>query len=404
MMTRRSVIGATLAVAARAGAVTRIQDVAHFKLHGDKTTYCGHPRQGGIFYFGGGEIAVLHNHAPCAYRTRTDVQHDFGGYHSRSALLLQRSLDDGRTWPSSQEVIVANEAAPLEEREPFVLAALTAPRATIDLSKPGAIVVFPRTFLGPVKHGVPQMVSYALRSPDKGKTWEKVPYLLVPPPGGYSASPDNTPIVRLPDGTFLFPMRTFGGRNGVDLYASRDNGGSWQYRTHICEPHHYPALVLLKSGRLQCYNYPIGMCYSDDGGETWSRRKPIEPRAASPWAADDRFYGEELAHRSPLPLVLRDGRILLFFARRISPRRGIGVMASEDGGATWGPDMILRDDASVSQNIQVGSRTTEYSDIGYPVAAQLEDGRIFVAYYFMLPDGNNFGGSRFIAGSFFRLG
>src|SRR5947207_15425320 len=116
MITRRAMMGASLAVAARAASSARADGVTHIKLHGDKTTYCGHPRQGGIFYFGGGEIAVLHNHAPCAYRVRSDVQHDFGGYHSRSALLLQRSLDAGRTWPAEQEVVVANEAAPLEDR------------------------------------------------------------------------------------------------------------------------------------------------------------------------------------------------------------------------------------------------------------------------------------------------
>ena len=396
-------MGAAVAAAGRMRADSGLADVVHIKLHGDKTTYCGHPRQGGIFYFGGGEIAVLHNHAPCAYRTRADVQHDYGGYHSRAVLLLQRSIDGGRTWPAAQEVVVANEAAPLAQREQFLLSAFTAPRADIDLARPGAIVVFPRTFLGPIRHDVPQMVSYALRSPDEGRTWEKAPWVLTPPPGGYSASPDNTPIVRLPDGDFLFPMRTFGGRNGVDLYGSSDRGASWQYRTHVCEPHDYPALVLLASGRLQCYNYPLGMCYSDDGGRTWSRRKPIQPRDPSPWAPYDPFYGEELSHRSPTPLVLRDGRILLFFARRISPRRGIGFLVSEDGGHTWGPDVILRDGASASATTRAAGQSTEYSDIGYPVAAQLDDGRIFVAYYFMLSDGNNFGGSRFVAGSFFRL-
>src|SRR5690349_19638853 len=95
-LTRRRMVGASVAAAAAARASTAVNDIAHIKLHGDRTTYCGHPRQGGIFYFGGGEIAVLHNHAPCAYRERSDVQHDFGGYHSRAVLLLQRSLDGGR--------------------------------------------------------------------------------------------------------------------------------------------------------------------------------------------------------------------------------------------------------------------------------------------------------------------
>jgi hypothetical protein len=110
-----------------------------------------------------------------------------------------------------------------------------------------------------------------------------------------------------------------------------------------------------------------------------------------------------LTHRSPTPLVLRDGRVLVFFARRISAKRGMGVIVSEDGGATWSPDLVLRDDASVFHMMKVQGVDCEYSDIGYPQATELEDGRIFTAYYYMLNDGNNFGGSRFIAGTFFRL-
>lgn len=401
-MTRRDfVVAAGAALAARSsGAVRQIE---HVKLHGDRYSYCGHPRQCGLFYFGRGELVALHNHAPCAYQKREDVQHDWYGYHKRSVVLLQRSTDGGRTWPGENEVVVWNEAAPLEERRKYLLDALNAPRENIDLAKPESIVIFPRTFLGPNQFGTPQMAAFALRSPDKGKSWEKVPTVVLPPPGCYSASPDNTPIVRLPDGTLLFPNRAFGGRNGVDLYASTDSGLSWNFRTRICEPHGYPALVLLKSGRLQCYNYPLGMCYSDDGGKTWSARKLILPPKPSPWADDDPLYHEELAHRSPTPHVLRDGRILLFFARRIGPRRGMGFIVSTDNGATWSPDQILRDDASVYQATTAAGRKVDYSDIGYPLAAEMEDGRIFTTYYYMVNDGNGFGGSRFIAGTFFRL-
>lgn len=398
-----TVAGALMTSARAAGNSGPVTRVEHIKLHGDRTTYCGHPRQCGIFNFGHGEIAVGHNHAPCAYQKPTDIQHDFGGYHSRSVLLLQRSMDNGRTWPGENEVEVWNEAAPVEERRKFLLSAFTSPRESIDLSKPESIVMFPRTFLGPIRYGAYEMIAFGLRSRDKGRTWEKVPSILVPPPGCYSATPDNTPIVRMPDSTLLFPMRTFGGRDGVDLYVSTDSGLSWHYRTHICESHDYPALVLLKSGRLQCYNYPLAMCYSDDGGKTWSKRKPIVPPGPSPWLAQDRFYEDELTHRSPTPLVLRDGRVLVFFARRISAKRGMGVIVSEDGGATWSRDLVLRDDASVFHMMKLHGADCEYSDIGYPQATELEDGRIFTAYYYMLNDGNNFGGSRFIAGTFFRL-
>lgn len=401
-MNRRDFLRGSAALAAGRLAA-RARDVEHIRLHGDRTTYCGHPRQCGLWYFGKGEIVVMHNHAPCAYRNRDDVQHDFGGYHSRSIVLLQRSTDGGRTWPGENEVHVWNEAAPQQQREKFLLSALTSPREEIDLSKPESIVFFPRTFLGPPQFGAPQMVAFALRSADKGRTWEKVPTLISPPPRCYSATPDNTPIVRLPGGTLLFPNRTFGGRDAVSLCASTDHGLSWEFRTHICESHSYPALLLLKSGRLQCYNYPLGMCYSDDGGKTWSRRKLIVPPGPSPWVANDPLYQEELAHRSPTPLLLRDGRIVILFARRIGPPMGMGAIVSEDSGATWSPDLVLRADAAQSAKTTAGGKRCDYADIGYPLAAELEDGRIFAAYYFLVNDGNGFGGSRFLAGSFFRL-
>lgn len=402
MERREFLLAAGASAAALGRSAERLTGVEHVRLHGNRLTYCGHPRQGGIFYFGRGELAVLHNHAPCEYQKPSDVQHDFGGYHSRSVVLLQRSTDGGRTWPGESEVEVWNEAAPAEERRRFLLAAFTTPRESIDLSRPESIVMFPRTFFGPIRYGAYEMIAFALRSRDKGRTWEKIPTLLLPPPGCYSATPDNTPVVRVGD-TLLFPMRTFGGQNGVDLYASTDSGLSWNYRTHICEPHHYPALVQLSSGRIQCYNYPLGMCYSDDAGKTWSKRQLIQPPGPSPWLPQDTVYEEELAHRSPAPLVLRDGRILLFFARRVSARRGMGVIVSEDGGKSWSPDLIIRDDAGASAKTKVGGAAMDYSDIGYPLAVELEDGRIFTAYYYLLPDGNSFGGPRFIAGSFFRL-
>ena len=86
---------------------------------------------------------------------------------------------------------------------------------------------------------------------------------------------------------------------------------------------------------------------------------------------------------------LRDGRIVVLFGRR-KPPFGMGLTVSEDDGATWSAEAILRDDASGS-------------DLSYPVATQLDDGRIFTAYYYMEADGNHFDGTRHIAASFFRL-
>jgi hypothetical protein len=147
----------------------------------------------------------------------------------------------------------------------------------------------------------------------------------------------------------------------------------------------------------------MGMCYSDDGGKTWSERKLIVPRGPSPWASHDPVYQEELAHRSPVPFQLKDGRILILFARRISPGMGIGAIISEDDGKTWSPDFILRDDAGTYRSTKIRGNEHQYSDIGYPLAVQLEDGRVFTAYYYMLDSEYELGGPRFIAGTFFRV-
>jgi len=46
---------------------------------------------------------------------------------------------------------------------------------------------------------------------------------------------------------------------------------------------------------------------------------------------------------------------------------------------------------------------SELLNLDCPVAAQLDDGRIFTAHYYQLTDGNAFSGTRFIGGSFFAL-
>lgn len=68
----------------------------------------------------------------------------------------------------------------------------------------------------------------------------------------------------------------------------------------------------------------------------------------------------------------------------------MGLILSEDEGDSWSGEAVIRADGSDW-------------DIGYPVATELEDGRIFTAYYFMEDDGNRFGGTRYIAGSAFAV-
>ena len=76
-----------------------LTDVRHTKVCYSKDTYCGHPRQTGIFNYGDGELLVGHSHAPARYQVPEDVSHSFtAGFASRARIIFQRSFDHGETW------------------------------------------------------------------------------------------------------------------------------------------------------------------------------------------------------------------------------------------------------------------------------------------------------------------
>ena len=395
-------------------AVVTLADVRHTKLCYSKDRMCAHPRQCPIHNYGGGHITVIHHHAPSAYRVRNDIGHGQFGYKGRAKILLQRSFDYGETWPTEHEVVIWDDSLPLEEKRAILRQAddPTLPREEIDLSSPDSSVYFARPATGPERaDGRPAVECYAFRSGDRGHTWETVPTRVNPPTGLGYVHIDAGPWVQFGDGTQLV-VASIGsdeGNTALGIYGTDNNGLSWNYVAEVANDPTgrgrptYAVLLLLPSGRLQCYmlniqgiRNAIQMSYSDDGGYSWSEPKPVVAWGQSPWAALTRRHiwsgarRQGVHYRSPWPLRLRDGRIVVIFGRR-QPPFGMGLIVSEDDGATWSAEAVIRADASDW-------------DLGYPVATELDDGRIFTAYYFMEDDGNNFGGTRHIAGSHFRLG
>jgi hypothetical protein len=429
-----------------------IADVRHIKVGYSKDTYRGHPRHCGMFNFGQGELAVTYNRAPCAYERYDDTGHDFH-YMEHSEQVLARSLDNGETWPESEDVIVWHRGGAIDDLRARLWPEKTAredvdwcgpwddsqARDELDMSQPGACFFFGRCWAGKVVQdprrggAVPMYVTFSLRSVDKGRTWEKIPTLFAPPAHAETVLLNAHPPVHMPDGSFLVVLTVGGGGDPnsykeAALYMSDDNGLSWEFIAPIARDPHgiwgytYSALIMLPSGRLQCYtmrqniNTSQGnwacMTYSDDGGLSWTEPRPIGQLGYSPWVTRRRtgHYSRPrtvrdpagrpmqtyeplptgaAVCRSPYPLLLRDGRIVVLYGRR-KPPYGMGGWVSEDEGQTWSQEFVLRDDAHCG-------------DLGYPVATELDDGRIFTAYYYNLDDGNEFGGTRFIAGSFFRL-
>lgn len=385
-----------------------ISGVEHVVIHYDTNTYCGHPREVLFKHFGGGEIVLGHYHAPSRYEVYEDVRHIC--YQGRSALYLQRSLDGGRTWPPEHDAVLFRQTMSPDEKRAFLFPA-EGDREAFDMFRPESVFLFARTHLSPEHAEVP--VCFSLRSPNKGRTWERVPTIVRNPSGAdLGLHRHNTPVIAMLDGKTLLAafqmvksIKSPKWERGPAVFASADQGVTWQLlsRPAVDRSHEgvftYVSLLLLPDGTLHCYllhltedlrveglRNAIAMCVSRDEGRTWTDPVAIVGKGAGCWKDPGK---EGSVYRSPWPVLLRDGRILVLFARRRMPA-GIGGIVSADGGKTWSEEFAIRDDG-------------KWWDLGYPVGCQLEDGRIFTAYYYNTQDGNRQGGTRHIVGSFFKI-
>jgi len=397
----------------------RITELEHSVLHYDKATYCGHPRMVGFQDFGNGEFVVGHFHAPSKYQVYDDVRHV--SYQSRAVCLFQRSMDGGKTWPEENEQVVFDRVAFF--KHPETVMDRTGEREQYDMFEPESMFFSQNMWeLTP-----PPRRCFFLRSPDKGKTWEKIPSVIKNPQGDkYAITRHNTPVIRMPDGKTLLASFAMAGLTGDGketegepaVFSSTDQGISWQFRSRpIVDLSRqgqfiYATLLLLPSGELQCYMvhlsakgyYPVeglrnalAVVSSHDHGKTWSQPTVISGKGADAWKNPGQ---EGHMYRSPWPVLLKDGRILVLFARRRMPT-GIGGIVSSDGGKTWSEEFIIRDDGKRWNEAK--HEQGDWGDLGYPVGCQLSDGTIFTAYYFNKDDGHPQGGTRYIAASTFRI-
>jgi len=87
---------------------------------------------------------------------------------------------------------------------------------------------------------------------------------------------------------------------------------------------------------------------------------------------------------------MADGRIVCVYGYRLAPY-GIRARVSEDGGTSWGSELILRDDG--------GSW-----DLGYPRVIEVKPGLLLTTYYMNTRDDpiQLNGGVRHIARTLFR--
>jgi hypothetical protein len=219
-------------------------------------------------------------------------------------------------------------------------------------------------------------------SKDDGRTWGET--IRVPLENIPSMTAIESTLVR-PDGRcllFMFAVDKDNTHRRPLVYGSTNEGREFHFMSYIVPREDpwgqtagqytdpsvafvghrwfYPRGYLLKSGRIlcstRCQRDPTGVMwsevfYSDDGGDTWEFLSRIND------------YG------APTSLVIMpDERIVAVSGYRLMPS-GIRATVSEDGGKTWGREIVVRDDG--------GSW-----DLGYPNAWMVDGNTVGTLYYF----------------------
>ena len=345
----------------RPASATRPPDAKHITIYCERNYFAGWPFNHGFKAFSEDELLISFSRGLCSYATRYELGHHVvdarGGEY-----VTMRSTDGGLTWsPDSLRSLGTRQ----EIERPLYANPEAAPAEPYDWRSPD--------FFLTAGFGIPperdQDIGYLQYSRDRGRSWEGPFRLPAFDFAWVQAKPDY--IVR-PDGVVLLFVTVGLGDDAprnrlVAVYASPDAGLSWNYLSSIIAAspdarfikRYYASPVLLDDGRilvaLRCQldarNAWPEIFESADGGRNW------------------RFLSRVSDWGGPTDLTrLKDGRLLAAYGYRVPPF-GIRARLSDDDGATWGPELILRDDG--------GSW-----DLGYPRTALLAEGQVIVAYYF----------------------
>ena len=302
-------------------------------------------------------------------------------FHSQSKAVAVRSADGGRTWGEPVEIFPDWDLA---QQDPHITR-LPDGRILAMAFTWQAHPKCERSTLTDVYMELPEDKDVIMRcagvitaeSSDNGKSWT---FLGKIRPSGaprqlWACAAMHSRVAVLPDGTLLLPMRVEDGSGYYTyLVRSRDGGHSWEYVTEIIRDtspahHHYydeAYIQRLADGRLvtelRCYDEGglMEYCISADGGETWTG-----PVKSTVWG-----FPQTSAR-------LSDGRIFLCYGYRREP---FGVRArlvkADFSDVDTAEELVIY---GLTQN-----RVRNFpvpGDLGYPSAAELEDGRVLVTYY-----------------------
>lgn len=356
--------------AERFGKPKQIADVEHMVVYRRDTEFAGWPHVMGYWNMGDGEILQQIRSVTTAYANPDAIAHNnLGSGGGVTKMLSFRSKDYGRTWTGPEDNIFGKIDPGMAKAKRM------GDLLPIDYLDKNVLIANNATAFA-----APNSKTIVRVSKDRGHTWS--PPIEAPLDGLQSASGMNSVLIR-PDGTALIWLIEV--KNGFDRHPCAfalpprgldfhfmsfvtpkedtygNTAGDWKPPYAFAGQHwFYPRGYMLPNGRMLCVlrsqRGPEGVMWtdvhkSDDGGRTWS------------------FLSRVNDFGAPGSLVVKkDGRLVMVYGYRLMPS-GIRAKVSEDGGKTWGPELIVRDDG--------GSW-----DLGYPNAWEMNDGRICTIYYF----------------------
>jgi hypothetical protein len=372
-----------------------VRNARHGIVYRNENEFAAWPYYCGLWKTADGSLVAGFKRVPTSYGQYADVDHT-NLTRNMGEIVVIRSTDNGRTWDPSSIVPIFDMRVKAERDLPGGKAADWSSLPPLDFTSRDTLIMgggIPALF-------APNARAWMRASTDGGRTWRPTtlldnndfPSLSLPGSSMYSVRKD---------GVMLLGMHTNApGMQGPRpiVYASND-GMSFQYLGSIigeepsssyypggtpfaAAPHFYPRPVVLQDGRvITALRYQrdartviwTEVHESLDGGRTWR------------WLSRVNDWG------APGDIVpLSDGRIVCVYGYRLAPQ-GIRYRVSEDGGRSWGTEMILRADG--------GSW-----DVGYPRVVEVAPGELLATYYINLKGErvNVNGGVRHIACTSFR--
>lgn len=326
---------------------------------------------------------------PCLMQTHRDLVLDFmyqplgplreSKLHPHYAPVMSRkaacSQDGGRTWSVTDDPYPLRDPLIATTRGDYYAAAVLPDHSLYTMSllhKPGTTDQY--------------LASHRIRETPSGKILRERPL------------PNHTPLeqfnpfsmVHTADGTLLAAGYWYeAGRSqmSITFLRSLDNGNSWTYGSKITSPGPFglgePGLTVLDNGRIiamlraewSCVKYPDPADWPDDVngyGKTHNGYGYYLYQSES----DDHGATWTTPHQLPIwghpgfLLQLKSGRTLLVYGHR-RPPFDIRAILSSDGCRSW--------DINTLRTLHTFN--PGHYDIGYPVALQMDDGRILCAFY-----------------------